>query len=255
MSPNTYVVPNAASLMKPRVGNKGLRIRTWTPSGNPGRDRQVGDDSNGKGGSFRIDCQFSHMLYDDPIVFAYQPGMSHLHVFFGNSDVDGMTNTATLEETGTSSTCAGGSANRSAYWIPAMIDVATGFAIKPLSNEVYYKEAGSYGQLADDIDPKWKRSIQVFPVGLRMIAGDAGNQDRQHERLCVPHGQLVAPARLLLLRPAQPGWHSVPILRAPSAPRAVPGRWRDDHPGPVPQLLGRKEPGLSGPSEPHGLRQ
>jgi hypothetical protein len=33
----------------------------------------------------RTACQFSHMAFDDPIVYPGQPGKSHLHVFFGNT--------------------------------------------------------------------------------------------------------------------------------------------------------------------------
>ena len=34
-------------------------------------------------GAFRTVCDFSHMAFDDPIVFPGQPGKSHLHAFFG----------------------------------------------------------------------------------------------------------------------------------------------------------------------------
>ena len=37
---------------------------------------------------FLVECAFSHAAQDDPIVFPDQPGMSHLHVFFGNTVVD-----------------------------------------------------------------------------------------------------------------------------------------------------------------------
>ena len=33
--------------------------------------------------NFVVTCTFSHRLADDPIVFPGQPGMSHLHDFFG----------------------------------------------------------------------------------------------------------------------------------------------------------------------------
>src|SRR6188508_1321649 len=35
-------------------------------------------------GAFHADCSASHVAPDDPIVFPGQPGMSHLHEFFGN---------------------------------------------------------------------------------------------------------------------------------------------------------------------------
>ena len=57
------------------------------------------------------------------IVYPLRPGLSHLHTFFGNSDVSGTTSTADLGNLANfgRSTCAGGLANRSAYWVPAMV--------------------------------------------------------------------------------------------------------------------------------------
>src|SRR6478752_5197313 len=82
-------------------------------------DELVGSDPS-RYGTFRIPCAYSHMAYDDPIVFAGSPGASHLHVFFGNTSVDANSTQQSLDAGG--STCRGGTANRSAYWMPAMID-------------------------------------------------------------------------------------------------------------------------------------
>lgn len=112
--------------------------------------------------AFRTRCGFSHMLYDDPIVAPNQPGGSHLHTFFGNTGADAASTTASLTNSG-DSTCDGGIANRSAYWVPTMIDTATGAPIVPDHNWVYYK-SGWHG-----IDPA---TLQTIPAGLRMIAGD-----------------------------------------------------------------------------------
>ncbi len=114
-------------------------------------------------GAFRIRCLYSHMAFDDPIVHAGQPGASHLHLFFGNTRVDADSTTRSIESSG-ASTCAGGILDRSAYWVPAVVDPARKQAILPLYQRVYYK-TGYLG-----VPPAIVRPI---PRGLRMIAGDA----------------------------------------------------------------------------------
>lgn len=112
-------------------------------------------------GAFRTTCDFSHMAFDDPIAFPGQPGKSHLHAFFGNTMTDANSTTTSLHTTG-NSTCRGGTVNRTAYWVPAMIDTHDGTPQKPLSASVYYK-TGYNGVRPEDVKP--------FPPGLRMIAG------------------------------------------------------------------------------------
>jgi hypothetical protein len=116
-------------------------------------------------GAFRVACNFSHMLADDPIVAPGQPGASHLHAFFGNTAVDAHSTAQSIATTG-NSTCQGGTANRSAYWVPAMIDTRTHAPVKPRVANIYYK-TGYNG-----IKPA---QVQPFPAGLRMIAGNAKN--------------------------------------------------------------------------------
>jgi len=117
------------------------------------------------GGAFRMTCDPSHMSFDDPLVYPGQPGRSHLHYFFGNTDTDANSTPAKLVSSGRS-TCKGGIADRSAYWVPAMIDTSTDTPIRPLASMFYYKN-GYWG-----IDPK---TIQNMPAGLRMLAGAASN--------------------------------------------------------------------------------
>ncbi|MEM9135397.1 MAG: DUF1996 domain-containing protein [Actinomycetota bacterium] len=73
------------------------------------------------GGQFRIACEFSHFAYDDPILHPGQPGGAHLHMFFGNTDINAFSTYRSMRDTG-GSTCNGGELNRSGYWAPAMID-------------------------------------------------------------------------------------------------------------------------------------
>jgi len=138
-------------------------------------------------GAFRVPCDFAAMRFDDPIVFPGQPGASHLHAFFGNVAIDAFSSTASIAGTGNSS-CAGGTLNRSGYWVPAMIDTATGAPVKSRENVVYYK--GSY---EFDIAP----TVVAPPKGLRMVSGNPHNTD--------PKG---TGARYICYGPARenPGW-------------------------------------------------
>jgi Domain of unknown function (DUF1996) len=105
-------------------------------------------------GAFRTVCGYSHMNFDDAIVFPGQPGASHLHVYFGNTQVDASTTISVLPTRG-NSTCRGGIANRSAYWVPAVIDTRTGAPVKPLGAHVYYKSGyqGLTNSLTDQAAP------------------------------------------------------------------------------------------------------
>ena len=116
-------------------------------------------------GAFREPCGFSHMSFDDPIVFYGQPGKSHLHAFFGNTGTNANSTAASLAGSG-NSTCAGGTLNRTAYWVPAMIDTRTGTPVTP-SGSIFYYKTGYNG-----IDPK---TVQPLPAGLRMVSGDPMN--------------------------------------------------------------------------------
>lgn len=91
--------------------------------------------------------------------------MSHLHMFFGNTSVDAFSTSAKLQTSGTS-TCGGGTLNRTGYWVPAMINKTTGQPVRATSNNVYYK-SGYYGIVPGLIHP--------VPKGLVMISGTASN--------------------------------------------------------------------------------
>ena len=112
-------------------------------------------------GSFRLHCGYSHMAFDDPIVFPGQLGKSHLHTFFGNGSVNANSTTESLL-TANSSTCAGGTANQSAYWTPAIIDTATMKALAPTEFMVYYKKGYNGYTNAEITNP---------PNGLRFVGG------------------------------------------------------------------------------------
>ena len=123
-------------------------------------------------GAFRVNCYLSHMNFDDPLVFPGQVRATHLHAFFGHTGIDAFSNNTSINTTGTT-TCTGGTENRSAYWAPAMIDTATGRPVNQSAGseldrvnalQVYYKTG--YRGVASN-------TVRNFPAGLRMVAGDA----------------------------------------------------------------------------------
>jgi hypothetical protein len=140
--------------------------RTRIPVGEPGTaqvlTRSTAEQTSPSDGTgaFRLVCMYSHMNFDDPIVYPGQSGRSHLHAYFGNTLADANSTVASLSNNG-NSTCGGGLINRSAYWVPSIIDTRTGRPVTPRSNIVYYKTGYSLPA----------SSIQYLPKGLRMIAG------------------------------------------------------------------------------------
>jgi hypothetical protein len=137
------------------------------PPGHPGTNQMlIGNTGEQPGatddGAFRTECAYSHMSYDDPIVFPGQPGAAHLHTFFGNKGTDAHSTYNSLRTSGRS-TCKGGIVNRSAYWIPTLLDEG-GQPKAPDWSIFYYKQGY---QIRDP------NAINRIPNGLRMIAGSA----------------------------------------------------------------------------------
>lgn len=143
-------------------------------------------------GILRINCDFSHSSYDDPVVFPGQDGAAHLHRFYGNTLLDENSDVESLFTTGESS-CQGNELNRSAYWYPALLapdyDSQTGSRLlddngdpawkaitavvgdDDVAHELFYYSAG-----VDDLE-----SIQPIPLGLKMIAGNHMGQPEMEQ--------------------------------------------------------------------------
>lgn len=115
-------------------------------------------------GSFRMTCELSHMAFVDPIVYPGASNQSHLHMFFGNTGVTPSSTAASVRTSG-NGTCAGGTVNRTGYWVPALFDVRTSEIIQPAAATIYYKTGFN-------VEPS---SIRSIPDGLVMIAGDPRN--------------------------------------------------------------------------------
>jgi hypothetical protein len=155
------------TLQNPSPGMAGMPASVLAPMGDPGapgpqsRKNGSGNGTFGDFGAFRMQCNLAKFAFDDPIVAPGQPGGSHLHMFFGNTAVDAFSTPQSIATTG-NSTCAGGTLNRTGYWMPAIFDTRTGNVVLPDVITVYYKT----GLNAD------YTKIQPPPNGLRMIAGD-----------------------------------------------------------------------------------
>lgn len=115
-------------------------------------------------GAFRFICNASHLLYDDPIVYPGKTGASHLHQFFGNTGVDANSTYSSLRTTGMS-TC-NNPLNRSAYWMPAMMN-GKGQVVKPDFVSIYYKRR----PVTDPLCQKIGKACVDLPKGLRFIFG------------------------------------------------------------------------------------
>ena len=156
-------------------------------------------------GSFRIKCAFSHLNYDDALVYPGEEGAAHLHMYFGNVDLDYATTGENIFDS-SGSTCQGGPLNLTGYWVPTMLrpryerrpdgSVVRDASGRPIPNgewKVIYpvdtyrldengvalRDGSGEPVLNDNLGPDvyYKRivedsDVQPPPDGLRMIAGD-----------------------------------------------------------------------------------
>lgn len=118
-----------------------------------------------KVGAFRLTGNMSHLSYDDPIVYPGQPGKAHLHVFSGNTLANAFSTYESLRTSG-DSTFQGDLLNRSAYWIPAMLNGA-GQVVIPDWQVLYYKRFPD-GEARCQTEGK---ACVGIPAGLRAIFG------------------------------------------------------------------------------------
>lgn len=109
-------------------------------------------------GVFQVKCRWSHTAPVDPIVAPGVPGGAHPHEFFGNASTNAYSTTSSLTTHGT--TCAR-PADKAAYWAPTLYN--DGHRVQPNLMIAYYRT----GPLRDP------SVIRPYPLGLRMIAGDA----------------------------------------------------------------------------------
>ncbi|MGM1060474.1 DUF1996 domain-containing protein [Saccharothrix sp. Mg75] len=109
---------------------------------------------------FVAECPFTHRLPDDPIVFPKLSGASHMHSFFGNESTDAHSDVNSLSAA--RSTCSP-SVDVSSYWVPTLY--VDGQPVEPTGTTFYY--------LGEGVKPEVTARIQPFPLGLRVVAGNA----------------------------------------------------------------------------------
>ena len=119
----------------------------------------------GRVAQFVVQCTLSHTEYDDPIVYPDQPGMSHLHTFFGNEMVDADPDYERVE--GAETSCEQRK-DTASYWAPALLDV-DGRVVEPEGVTAYYRPGFA-------VDPA---TVQPYPAGLMLVAGDRMSEEPQ----------------------------------------------------------------------------
>jgi hypothetical protein len=114
---------------------------------------------------FVVVCKFSHMSFDDPIVFPGKPGRSHDHTFFGTVTTDADSTPQNL--TGDATTCSR-SEDTAAYWAPTLY--VNGQPVAPEDAKIYYRR-------------RTLQRVRAFPAGLEMVAGDSSSTKPQSLRI------------------------------------------------------------------------
>ena len=189
-------------------------------------------------GALVMFCQFSHMNFDDPIVFPGVRDATHLHAFFGNTGANFASTPESIRNSG-NSTCLGGTANRSSYWVQALIDTRDGAPVRPHEMVTYY----THGRVPGP-------EIEPHPAGLQILAGSAmSSSDQRHVRWWCPgdHGHYESyispncnPNEELKLSVTFPQcWNGRDIHSTDQSHMAYPGwntRCPDSHPIAVPQV-------------------
>jgi hypothetical protein len=195
---------------------------------------------------FVVECAFSHAAFDDPIVHPGKPGESHLHVFFGNVTTDAHT---TVEDLVVGDTTCNQHLDRASYWAPALL--RNGVVQTPVKSVAYYR-AGP------DVAPT---SVVPYPLGLRMIAGNAVATEPQSTAVVAwscGAGSLreVSPPacpdqrNLRLLVTFQDCWNGVDLDSADHVSHVTyshAGTCPPSHPVPIPQLQFSVEYPVTGP--------
>ena len=121
-------------------------------------------------GAFRFICTAGQLLKDDPIVYPGQAGASHLHQFYGNTGAKASSTYSSLRKSG-QSTCMS-PLNRSAYWMPAMMD-GRGNVVRPDHIQIYYKRRPKSDPKCSltSGDPKAEGNCVDLPNGLKFVFG------------------------------------------------------------------------------------
>ncbi len=146
----------------------------------------VDGESGSDDGAWRINCGPGPIRPIDPLVYPGLIGASHLHQFFGNTEVHENSTPAKLRVRGMT-TC--GSAdqpnrpiNRSAYWLPPIIDHKLGKAVSIDWLNLYYKQPNNTNDAVKCAGQDGTGTCVNMPRQMRMITGynialDTGKPD------------------------------------------------------------------------------
>jgi len=113
----------------------------------------------GRVAQFVVECELSHLAFDDPLVLPGNPGKSHLHMFFGNRAVD--SDPTYNDRVLSADTTCDQRRDTASYWAPALLDQA-GKVVEPLGLTAYYRPG-------DGVDPA---AVVAYPEGMMIIGGD-----------------------------------------------------------------------------------
>jgi len=122
--------------------------------------------SQGPAAQFVVECELSHLAFDDPLVLPWQPGKSHLHMFFGNRAVDA--DPGYDDQILAAGTSCDDRRDTASYWAPALLD-SEGKVVEPIDMVAYHRS----GQ---GVDPS---AVVPYPPGLMLIGGDAASRETQ----------------------------------------------------------------------------
>lgn len=141
---------------------------------------------------FKVTCGLSHTQADDPIVYPNQPGVSHLHEFFGNRDTtpeqgtgpEANAYTTTYAQLQANTTTCNDAQDKAGYWSPKLQTTSGPRAAKRIT--AYYRRGNKHG------------TIEAYPDGLKIVAGwqdgqpqppaDIANWHCGHQKFLAPTG-------------------------------------------------------------------
>lgn len=166
--PNPTPVDVVEAVSLPSIPSNFDISAELVPAWGTGYQHKDGEAAPDVFGAFRFICNASWLKTVDPVVYPNQRGKGHLHQGFGNTEVDEKSTYETLRTKG-ESTCTS-KANRSAYWMPAMMN-GKGQVVRPDYVSIYYKQ---FPKGAPQCDRNSKRFVGIcvgVARGLKMLFG------------------------------------------------------------------------------------
>ena len=119
----------------------------------------------GRVAQFVVECELSHLAFDDPLVLPGNPGKSHLHMFFGNRAVD--SDPDYNDRVLAADTSCDQRRDTASYWAPALLD-RRGQGCRAAAASRPTTDPGS------GVDPA---DVVAYPEGIMIIGGDSTSTD------------------------------------------------------------------------------